>query len=197
MGDSMKHIVLIIFIIFIVPQVVLAGNFTKYKNVRQYDIYFHKYSKRYFGPAFDWIHMKSQAIAESNLNDNAKSAVGAKGLMQVMPKTYEEIVRHNKEIKGSVYQPEWNIAAGIWYDRDIWKQWSPKKTFQDSLDFMFSSYNAGRGHIINAQRKCNGDNYDPNSWACIEANLVQITGRHSKETLGYVKRIKEITRDIK
>jgi len=184
-------------IIVITPQLALSGGFKKYKDIKKYDIFFHKYSKRYFGPAFNWIHFKAQSIAESNLREGAKSAVGAEGLMQIMPRTYEEIIRRNKEIKGSVYQPKWNIASGIWYNRDIWKRWSPKRTFQDKLDFMFSSYNAGRGHIINAQKKCDGKNYDPNTWECIEAHLVEITGHHSVETLGYVERIKEITIDIK
>lgn len=185
-----------ILLIFIIPTTVLAGDFSRYREVNQYDLYFHKYSKRYFGPAFNWLHFKAQAVAESNLNEDAKSAVGAEGLMQIMPRTYEEILRRNKTIKGSVYQPKWNIASGIWYNRDIWNRWSPKRTFQDKLDFMFSSYNAGRGHIINAQKKCNGQKYDPNSWECIEANLVKITGHHSEETIGYVHRIRDITSDL-
>ena len=34
----------------------------------EYDRHFRKYSKRYFGPLFDWHWFKAQAIAESNLN---------------------------------------------------------------------------------------------------------------------------------
>src|SRR5687767_16022184 len=45
------------------------------KATSQYDDTFRKYSKRYFGPAFDWTHFKAQAMAESNLDPNATSYV--------------------------------------------------------------------------------------------------------------------------
>ena len=61
----------------------------------EYDRHFRKYSKRYFGPLFDWHWFKAQAIAESNLNANAVSHVGARGLMQIMPDTFKEITDKN------------------------------------------------------------------------------------------------------
>ena len=39
--------------------------------------------------------------------------VGAVGLMQIMPKTFEEIRHKNPSIKGTRDQPRWSIAAGI------------------------------------------------------------------------------------
>ena len=41
--------------------------FDRYNRVQKYDKYFSKYSKRYFGPAFDWRYFKAQAVAESPL----------------------------------------------------------------------------------------------------------------------------------
>ena len=49
-------------------------------------------------------------------------------------------------------QPKWNIAAGIYYDRAIWKLWKAKRPFMDKLAFMFGAYNAGKGNIIKAQK---------------------------------------------
>ena len=65
----------------------------------EYDELFKKYSKRYFGPAFDWRLFKAQAMAESNLSPAAKSGVGARGLMQLMPTTFREIQTRNPELK--------------------------------------------------------------------------------------------------
>jgi len=174
--------------------------YTKYGNNTQYDLFFHKYSKQLFGVGFNWRTFKAQAIAESKLDRNAESYVGAQGVMQIMPGTFDEIKRRNTFVKGSVLDPKVNIRAGVWYDRDIWRRWSRKETFQDRLNFMMASYNAGRGHIINAQKKCiaDPDTYgDPNTWECIENTLHMITGDHSRETKTYVKRIEGITSILK
>ena len=141
----------VLLIVLLCSPVALLG-FERYNNVTQYDSYFKKYTKHYFGPGFDWRYFKSQAIAESNLDSEAKSHVGAKGIMQIMPKTFEEIKYKNLLIKGSAQQPKWNIAAGIYYDRAIWKLWKAKRPFDDRIAFMFGSYNAGKGNILKAQR---------------------------------------------
>src|SRR3954468_10049882 len=85
------------------------------KISERYDPTFKKYSKRYFGPAFDWRYFKAQGFAESGLDSSAKSWVGARGVMQLMPSTYREIASHRPDF-GTIDQPEWNIAAGIMHD---------------------------------------------------------------------------------
>ena len=181
----------VLLIVLLCSPVALLG-FERYNNVTQYDSYFKKYTKHYFGPGFDWRYFKSQAIAESNLDSEAKSHVGAKGIMQIMPKTFEEIKYKNLLIKGSAQQPKWNIAAGIYYDRAIWKLWKAKRPFDDRIAFMFGSYNAGKGNILKAQRLAQKNGMDPNIWPSIEKNLVAVTGRHSKETIGYVNKINKV-----
>jgi len=91
-----------------------ARNAKKFSE--RYDPTFRKYTKRYFGPAFDWKYFKAQGIAESGLDSTAKSWVGARGVMQLMPSTYRDIASHRPEF-GTIDQPEWNIAAGIMHDR--------------------------------------------------------------------------------
>ncbi|MEE8364835.1 MAG: transglycosylase SLT domain-containing protein [Gammaproteobacteria bacterium] len=174
-----------------------AESFERYNKVTQYDQYFSKYSKRSFGPNFDWRYFKAQAIAESRLKRDAQSQVGAVGIMQIMPRTYAEILKRNRYIKGSDKNPRWNIAAGIYYNRSIWKIFKAERPFQDRLDFMFGAYNAGKGNILKAQRHTMTTELNPNLWASIEKTLPQVTGKHSKETIAYVDKIKEVKSALK
>lgn len=171
--------------------------FERYNRITKYDVYFRKYSKHFFGPGFDWRYFKSQAIAESNLNPDAKSHAGAKGIMQIMPKTFKEIKYKNASIKGASQQPKWNIAAGIYYDRTIWNIWKAKRPFADKLAFMFGSYNAGKGNILKAQKIAEKTGMNPNYWSSIQKTLFKVTGRHSKETIEYVNKINKVKKVLK
>jgi membrane-bound lytic murein transglycosylase F len=187
----MKPVLCFILLVFVInPSAARA--FERYNRVVKYNKYFVKYTKRYFGPAFDWRHFKAQAVAESRLEEAAKSRVGALGIMQIMPKTFKEIARKNPSIKGTRAQPRWNIAAGVYYNRQIWNTWQAERPFQDRLSFMFGSYNAGKGNIIKAQKVAKKKGLNPNLWQCIEASLPAITGKNSQETIVYVEKIRHI-----
>lgn len=178
-------------IALVLVQATLASSepYARYNRFTEFDRHFSKYSKRYFGPAFDWRYFKAQAIAESRLQEDALSEAGAVGVMQVMPRTFEEIRQRNPAIRGRIEQPRWNIAAGIWYDRQNFVVWIASRPLVDKLKFMFGSYNAGRGNILGAQRLALADGLDGTRWSEIEARLPEVTGRHSLETRRYVRRI--------
>ncbi len=177
-------------VLILIPFQVQA--FERYNKVVRYDRYFSKYSKRYFGPGFDWRYFKAQAVAESRLQPKAKSHVGASGIMQIMPRTFKEITRKNTYIRGSREQPRWNIAAGIYYNRTLWKIWKAERSFQDRLDFMFGSYNSGRGNIIKAQKIAERKELNPNLWRSVTQTLPEVTRKRSAETIGYVRKINKI-----
>lgn len=120
----------------------------------KYDTYFNKYSKRYFGPGFEFKWFKAQGMAESALKADAESWVGAKGIMQVMPATFAEIKQQNKYIIGDLSDPRWNIEAGIYYDHRLFNSWKAERPFEDRLAFMFASYNAGMGNVLKGQKIC-------------------------------------------
>jgi len=42
-----------------------ADPYAKYNRIKKFDRYFSKYSKRFFGPGFNWHFFKAQAVAES------------------------------------------------------------------------------------------------------------------------------------
>ena len=122
----------------------VAARNARRDNTR-YDNYFRKYSKRYFGVGFDWQYFEAQGMAESDLTATARSWVGARGVMQLMPSTFQVIQSQRPEFS-SIDDPEWNIAAGIMHDRDLWRLWAPVPE-TERTNFMFGSYNAGEGTI--------------------------------------------------
>ncbi len=146
----------------------------------EYDAYFRKYAKRYFGPNVDWRWFKAQGIAESALNDKAKSVVGAKGIMQIMPATFQEIRRKNPQFV-SINEPRWNIAAGIYYDRYLYKKIIDFNSFQKRLYLTFAGYNAGYGGVLRAIKRSKQSREDA-EWKKLKRFL-------PKETQGYVTRI--------
>ena len=79
---------------FLIPFLLQAAEMPEVTDrhwTKKYDQYFRKYSKRFFGPALDWHWFKAQGIAESGLRGNARSWVNAKGIMQLMPRTFAEL----------------------------------------------------------------------------------------------------------
>jgi soluble lytic murein transglycosylase-like protein len=150
---------------------------------------FRKYSKRFFGVAYDWHVFKAQAIAESNLDPGVKSKVGARGLMQLMPSTFAEVQTKNPELS-SLDDPEWNVAAGIYYDRMLWRLWDEHPTLEDRRDFMLGSYNAGRSTLIRAQFAARARTLDHRCWESIVQVAPEVKGWRYRETLEYVSRIR-------
>lgn len=76
---------------------------------------------------------------ESAFNPEAKSGVGAKGLMQLMPATAK---RFNRKVKVKhLGDPEINVAIGTKYLRLLLNR------FDGNLIFALASYNAGEGRI--------------------------------------------------
>lgn len=152
---------------------------SKWKS--DYDHHFKKYTKRYFGPYFDWRWFKAQGIAESNLNSRAKSSVGALGIMQIMPATFAEIKKKNP-LFVALSEPKWNIAAGIYYDRQLYRKWREPLPSAERLFLAFSSYNAGYGRVLQAVKRAKKKNY---TWVEVKRHL-------PGETKGYVSRIAEL-----
>jgi membrane-bound lytic murein transglycosylase F len=157
------------------------------KISQRFDPIFRKYSKRYFGPAFDWKYFKAQGFAESGLKPTATSWVGARGIMQLMPSTYQEIASHRSEF-GEIDQPEWNIAAGIMHDRYLWDLWRKDIEDGERHHFMFASYNAGEGTITRALGVAR-QNGGLAAWSSIELIAPSVQRWRYTETLGYVRRI--------
>lgn len=152
-----------------------SGNWTD-----KYDSHFSKYTKRYFGPYYDWRWFKSQAIVESNLQPDVTSPRGAVGLMQVLPSTFDEIKALQPQFV-NVREPRWNIAAGIYYDRTLYRKWDLPSE-QDRLYLALASYNAGYVRMRRAYRRTAAP---VESWE-------QVKPKAPPETRDYVQRIRTL-----
>jgi membrane-bound lytic murein transglycosylase MltF len=119
--------------------------------------YFQKYGDEY---DIDWLLMEAQGYQESQLNQAARSNVGAIGVMQVMPSTGRELG------VGDINAAESNIHAGVKYMR-----WTIDKfygnepmTKLDKVLFAFASYNAGAGRVTQLRKEAAKRGLDPNVW---------------------------------
>lgn len=146
-----------------------------------YDAYFRKYAKHYFGPLVDWRWFKAQGIAESGLNPNAHSPAGAKGIMQILPATYQEIKEKNPQFS-YIDEPRWNIAAGIYYDRLMFQKWKDNLPTQERINFALASYNAGYANVRRAFGSAEQKLEKVRRWT-------QVAPYAPKETRRYVQRI--------
>lgn len=108
------------------------------------------------------------------------------GCAQIMPATFREISRQSG-ITGNPYAAEVSIMAGAYYmarQRAVFKAQRPD---YERHNLAAAAYNSGAGNIIKAQRLAG----NPVGWEPVAAALPQVTGRHSTETINYVKRIRE------
>jgi membrane-bound lytic murein transglycosylase MltF len=142
--------------------------------------YFKKYSDRY---ELDYLLMAAQGYQESRLDHNARSQVGAIGVMQVMPATGKDMN------VGDITKADANIHAGVKYMRFMADQYltdEPMDALNKGL-FAFAAYNAGPGRVRQLRREAEKRGLDPNVWF---GNVEQIASeRIGRETVTYVSNI--------
>ncbi len=141
---------------------------------------FRTYGDRY---DMDFLLMTAQGYQESQLRQDAKSPVGAIGVMQLMPATGKE------QNVGDISELEPNIHAGVKYMRFMIDQYFAKEPM-DRLNktlFAFASYNAGAGRIQSLRKLAATRGLDPNKWfGNVEVVASEKIGR---ETVTYVANI--------
>ena len=141
---------------------------------------FRKYGDRY---DVDYLLLMAQGYQESELRQEARSPVGAIGVMQVMPAT-------GKSMKtGDITQIEPNIHAGVKFVRVMMNEYYANEPM-DQLNkglFTFASYNAGPGRIRQLRRLSAERGLNPNVWFNnVELMAAEKIGR---ETVTYVSNI--------
>src|SRR5262249_40716990 len=150
----------------------------EYKRFQQTVALFEKYGKKY---GFDPLMLAAQGYQESQLNQQAKSQVGAIGVMQVMPATGQDMK------VGDIHTVESNIHAGTKYMDLLMTRYFQDANFSEGNRplFAFASYNCGPGNVNKARKEAARRNLDPDKWFNnVELVISQQIGN---ETTTYVR----------
>jgi membrane-bound lytic murein transglycosylase MltF len=141
--------------------------------------YFRKYGSQY---NLDWMLMAAQGYQESRLDQQAKSHIGAVGVMQIMPATGEQL-------KVDITKAEGNIQGGAKYVRlmiDKYYKDEPIDDLNKAL-FAFAAYNCGPGRVRQLRRETVARGLDANVWF---DNVERVASeRIGRETVTYVSNI--------
>lgn len=133
-----------------------------------------RYSDQY---GLDKYLVYSVIKCESSFKPEARSRVGARGLMQLMPATAQWFAENKEKIEYSeelLYDPDYNIRLGCAYLKYL------DKRFNGNTDNVLAAYNAGEGRV--------------REW--LSSTLYSADGENLSdipypETKNYVERVKE------
>ena len=152
----------------------------EWKRFEQTLALFRKYGEKY---GFDPLMLAAQGYQESTLDHNAKSHVGAIGIMQIMPATGAALK------VGDITVIEPNIHGGAKYMDQLMTKYFPDANFSeaDRPLFAFAAYNAGPGNIARMRKEAEKRGLDPDKWF----NNVEIVAAEKIgiETTTYVRNI--------
>jgi membrane-bound lytic murein transglycosylase MltF len=157
-----------------------ATNSREMKKFEQLVSLFRKYATEY---DVDYLLSMAQGYQESELDQGARSDVGAIGVMQLMPATGKELA------VGDVTEVEPNVHGGIKYLRKLIDEHysDPSMSRIDRTLLAFAAYNAGPARVDELQREAKRRGLDPNVWF----NNVEVVAadRIGPETVTYVANI--------
>ena len=156
----------------------------------------------------DWRLLASQGYHESRFNPSSVSWAGARGIMQIMPRT----ARAYNLPASKMADPEANIATAtrIWKDLD--KSLAKKVPDADERKkFVLAAYNGGLGHVLDAIALAKKYGKNPQVWSGnvevalqMKANpeyytdpVVKAGYFRGRETVAYVKGVMNFYNKLK
>ena len=125
-------------------------------RISPYDSLFRVYADTV---GWDWKMLAAVAYVESKFDTAAVSAVGARGLMQMMPRT----ARAMGVPEGMESDPAESVRAAAHYFVYLSRLFR-RVPEGERVNFVLASYNAGFGHIYDAMRLANKYGKDRHVW---------------------------------
>ncbi len=139
------------------------------RAINKYKPTIKKYAKRY---GFDWRLIAAQTLQESGFKMRARSRVGARGLMQIMPRTAREI-SNELDIEYIMKNPRENITAGIYHLKKQ-HRYFPNASYEDRTKLALASYNAGAGRVFDAQDIARYHKLPAHKWQNVKPYLAML-----------------------
>lgn len=136
---------------------------------------------------FDWLMLASFAFQESGFDQNARSHVGAIGVMQVMPSTAADRAVGIDNIE----ELENNVHAGTKYLSVLRGHYfsDPDMEPTERMLFTMAGYNAGPNRINRLRRVAAARGLDPNVWFNnVELIVAAQVGREPVNYVGNIYR---------
>ena len=152
------------------------------RGLSPYDDIIRRHAKKY---GFDWRLIAAQVFEESGFDPQARSWVGARGLMQIMPRTARQV-----GVTGALTDPEVNIAAGLRYLDWLRARFEEDLRVQDRMWFTLAAFNAGAGHVRDARRLAARMGLDPDRWFDnVERAMLALSdpAHYQRARFGYVR----------
>ncbi len=112
-------------------------------RISPYDAIARKHAARY---ELDWRLLVAMMQEESGFDPDGESAMGAVGLMQLLPSTAEALGIADPT------DPDDSVAGGAKYLRRLIDQLDPKLPLASRVRFALASYNVGIAHVLDAKR---------------------------------------------
>lgn len=121
-----------------------------------YDQLVRQYAERY---SFDWRLIVAQMYQESRFDPQARSEVGASGLMQLMPETAQAL-----GYNGNLDDPEVSVHGGVRYLDTLRQRFEDSLAVEDRMWFAIAAYHAGYEQVRAARQRAARRGLDPNRW---------------------------------
>ena len=164
--------------------------------ISKYDALFQKYAPF---ARWDWRLMAAQCYQESCFDPQARSWAGARGLMQIMPKTAAHLGLPMEQI----HDPEANISAAARYLQQLMQTFGDIPNVNERQNFVLAAYNGGAGHVRDAMALARKHGADTRTWGSVSRYLALLSNpeyyrdpvvkngyMRSSETIDYVERIR-------
>jgi membrane-bound lytic murein transglycosylase F len=135
-----------------------------HNQISRFDPFFKEYARQI---DWDWRLLASISYQESRFFTDRVSWAGAAGLMGLMPKTAAAFGISSD----SIYNPEQNIKAAVGFIKALNRLFASVEDDDERINFIVAAYNAGPGHISDAQALAEKYGKSSKKWEDVEEYL--------------------------